>query len=783
MPGQPAASVTLRNNKGLAAGLTSVLRPNLISNFRYGLTRQGQETTGVASTPIVTLRGMDPFIANTRSLAAIIPVHTISEDINYVKGAHNLQFGMVARLNQNKRIDYQNSFSSATANASWLVNSGSGLNAPWPDMASSQYTYFKYAMTDVMGLVTQGNAQYNYKTDGSVIPQGAAVLRDFRNKEFELYAQDTWKASRGLTLTYGIRWSLMPPIYEANGQQMSPSIPLGDWFDTRGNLAQQGLSQMGAGRIAYLPKDQGGRDLYPFHKKDLSPRISVAYSPQVSDGWLAKLTGGPGKTSIRAGWGMYYDLFGSGLMRSYSATAFGLSTALSNPAATQTIQSAPAYLGITQIPAGILPAAPEAKFPAAYPDAFSITNGLDDKLKAPYSMNANFSLGREFSNGWFIQGSYVGRYSRRSLVRRDVAMPTDLVDPKSKTNYFTAATILARQIVAGVPTSQVAKVPFWENLYSKAATGSMTATQVAYDSFAQSPLDWTYGLYLLDTGTGQGYCGEAGQCANTGAYTFFSPQYSYLSAFSSIAGGNYHGGQLNVRKRFSSGDSIDVNYTFSKSTDLRSNAEREANASGVIWNPWQPGLMRGVSDYDTTHLFSMMGVYSLPFGKGKKHGGSMPYALDLIAGGWQLSGMWRWTSGFPISVFETGVWPTNWNNNNWAVWNGTPVSVQHGPNMFADPKAAMGAFDYEMPGGIGTRNGLRGDGVFNIDTNISKRFQMPYSDKHSMQLRWEVFNLTNTTRFDVASASLDISIGNTFGKYSDTLSRGRVMQFGLRYEF
>ena len=586
-PGQPPRSVTLRNNKGIAAGLTSLLRPNLISNFRYGLTRQGQETTGVATTPIVTLRGMDPYIANTRSLAAIIPVHTFSEDINYVAGAHNLQFGMVARLNQNKRIDYQNSFSSATANASWLVNSGGGLVSPWSDMASSQVTYAKYAFTDVMGLVTQGNAQYNYKTDGSVIPQGAAVLRDFRNKEFELYLQDTWKVSRGLTLTYGIRWSLMPPIYEANGQQMSPSIPLGDWFDTRGNLAQQGLSQMGAGRISYLPKDQGGRDLYPFHKKDFSPRISVAYSPQVSDGWLAKLTGGPGKTSIRAGWGMYYDLFGSGLMRSYSATAFGLSTALSNPAATQTIQSAPAYLGITQIPAGILPTAPEAKFPSTYPDLFSITNGLDDKLKAPYSMNANLSIGREFSHGWFIQTSYVGRYSRRSLVRRDVAMPTDLVDPKSKTNYFSAATILARQIVAGVPTSQVAKVPFFENLYSKAATGSLTATQVAYDAFSQSPLDWTYGLYLLDTGTGQGYCQEAGQCANTGAYTFFSPQYSYLSAFSSIAGGNYHGGQLNVRKRFSSGDSIDVNYTFSKSTDLRSNAEREGDSTGVIWNPWQ----------------------------------------------------------------------------------------------------------------------------------------------------------------------------------------------------
>ena len=197
-------------------------------------------------------------------------------------------------------------------------------------------------------------------------------------------------------------------------------------------------------------------------------------------------------------------------------------------------------------------------------------------------------------------------------------------------------------------------------------------------------------------------------CADSGAYTFFSPQYSYLSAFSSIGGGNYHGGQLNVRKRFRNGDSIDVNYTMSKSTDLRSNVEREGNSTGVLWNPWQPGLMKGVSDYDTTHLFSMMGVYSVPVGKGRKYGSSMPYGLDLIVGGWQLSGMWRWTSGFPVSVYETGVWPTNWNNNNWAVWNGNPVSTQHGTNLFADPKSAMGAFDYELPGGIGTRNPLRG---------------------------------------------------------------------------
>ena len=209
---------------------------------------------------------------------------------------------------------------------------------------------------------------------------------------------------------------------------------------------------------------------------------------------------------------MYYDLFGSGLMRSYDATAFGLSTLLTNPSAVLTVATAPRFTAINQIPKDVLLPAPPAKFPAVYPDVFSITNGLDDTLKPPYNMNMNFSIGREFAGGWFVQGSYVGRLSRRSLIRRDAAMPTDLKDPKSGQNYFKAATILARQAVADVATADVPKVPFWENLYSKAATSTLTATQVAYNRFNANLWDWTYALYQLDT--------SACKSARTGAATW-----------------------------------------------------------------------------------------------------------------------------------------------------------------------------------------------------------------------------------------------------------------------
>ncbi len=491
---------------------------------------------------------------------------------------------------------------------------------------------------------------------------------------------------------------------------------------------------------------------------------------------------------------MFYDVFGSGLMQRFDATAFGLSNALTNPAAVLTIQSAPRFTAINEVPASILPAAPPAKFPAVYPDLFAITNGLDDTIKPPYTMTMNFSIGHEFNSGWFIQGSYVGRQSRRSLIRRDAAMPTDLKDPASGQTYYEAASAIGRLVNAGVPTASVQRIPYWENMYPGYTAGGLTPTQNVFNRFRSNQYDWTYALYQMDTGAGQGNCAGANRCSKLGPYAFYHPQFSWLSVFSSVGGGNYHAAQLNVRKRFTNGDTLDFNYTYGKSTDLRSNTERVTASTGVLWNPWQPGLMKGVSDYDNTHLLSALGVYNLPFGKGKKYGASMPGWADAIVGGWQLSGLWRWSSGFPISVFETGLWPTNWNNNNWALWTGTPVTTGQyknmtaisgasGPGLFADPEKAIAAFDYELPGGIGTRNGLRGDGVFNIDLNVAKRFRMPYREGHSIQFRWETFNLTNTSRFDVDSLSLDISVAGTFGQYSYLLSQPRVMQFGLRYEF
>jgi len=790
-PGDPPSSVTLANNKGYAAGYTWLISPSLISNFRYGYTRQGGESTGIQSAPAVTLRDIDSRYALSRGISQILPVHTFAEDMTWNKGAHSVAFGGLILRISNHRLNYGNSFSDGSANSSWLQGTGRDLLVPDAN-PSTDYTR---KMVDLLGIVTEGDAQYNYDKAGNVLPQGTGISRTFVGPQYELYGQDSWKVTRALTVTAGLRASFVPPVKEANGYQTSANINLGDWFNMRGGLADQGKPQSLATKISYqLATAPGGRPLYQY-QKDFSPRLALAYSPQTTHGFWGWLFGGPGKTAFRAGLGMYYDLFGQGIAHLYDASALGFSTLLQNPA-TETTTGAPRYTGFYSLPAGLLPTAPPGGFPQVQPDIFQITTGLDDKLKSPYSINMNFSIGREYKHGFFVQGSYVGRLSRHSLIGDDVAIPTNLKDPKSGQTYFQAASQLWQLNLQGVDVSKIPAIPFWENMWPGAAGGGLTATQSIYTNVYQQVSDATTALTYLDVPDSTGACLPA--CSVLGPYALFNSQYSSLAAYRSIGSGDYHAMQWTLRKRFSSGLQFDFNYTWSKSIDLASTREKDGRVAEQIINSWYPGQMRAVSDYDTTHIFSAFWVAELPFGRGKKFGGGMGKALDAIVGGWQLSGIFRQTSGLPATTDNGGFWPTNWNVEGYAsqikpvktatTKNAVFVGGGSGPNIFPDPTAALAAFANTLPGQSGNRNPIRGDGYFGVDLGLGKRFIMPWKESHSLQFRAEAFNVSNTVRFDannvtVTNVSLSLGSPNTWGNYAEVLTTPRVLQFSLRYEF
>jgi hypothetical protein len=184
-------------------------------------------------------------------------------------------------------------------------------------------------------------------------------------------------------------------------------------------------------------------------------------------------------------------------------------------------------------------------------------------------------------------------------------------------------------------------------------------------------------------------------------------------------------------------------------------------------------------------------VYELPLGHGRRFGRTMNKALDAFIGGWIVSGTYRQTSGLPFSVGNGQRWPTNWEVDALATPNGVPVpqtvstgnSLTGGPNLWADPTTAFGSFQETMPGQTGSRNTLRGQGIFNIDSGVYKNFAMPWSEHQKLEFRWESYNLTNSVQFDPASTSSNTLSLSSFGKLTSTFTAPRSMQFAMRYSF
>jgi hypothetical protein len=810
-PGQPPRSVGLANSKGMAAGWTGVFGTNMVSTFRYGLTRAGNQSTGTTQGSYEWLRGLDTPYSVTTGTARIIPVHTFSEDFAWTHGSHDFRFGAVVRVISNQSVSTAHSYDTASSNPSWLKGSGSDLNPASLNVRSSDKNSFQYAMGAVLGVMPQATGNYNYLVDGTLLPTGAPVTRSFANKETEAYAQDTWKVTHNFTITAGLRFGYQPPVHEANGQQVSPDISLSDWNAQRAALAAQGLSQQGAGKISFVVADSPqGRPMYPTHYT-WAPRLGLAYSPKGESGLAKWLFGGAGKTSIRAGFGMYYDEIGQPLAQTFNNSAFGLQSTLTSSANILTTAQAPRFTTFWAVPSSIITAAPKGGFPQTYPDLFSITNTVDDTLKAPYTMNMNLTFGREFGHGLFVQLSYVGRLSRHSLINQDLGMPTNPKDPQSGQTYFQAWQQLARLVDdQGVAVKNLPKIPFFEKFWATAAAGGYTATQIwALDYLENSTQgDFTNTLNDADNAAN---CSTSGTtffsdgtvnhpgCSIYGPWFVFNPQYSALSAWSSIGAGDYHAAQLTIRKRFSQGLMFDFNYTLSKSIDLASTPENGGSFAGMIQNTWFPGQNRAVSDFDTLHAVNFYSVWQLPFGRGHKFGAGMNKVVDAFLGGWQISGTWRQTSGLPTTVSNDQRWPTNWENDAWGVPNGNPmppvtnnknalgINGVRGPNLWDDPQAAFDAYHYCPAGESGLRNNIRGAGYFGIDSSVSKTFNMPWKESHKLQIRWETFNLTNTIRFDPTSNPFGDAGGlmnaNTFGKLTGQLGAPRQMQFALRYIF
>ena len=685
LPGQGAELSYVDYSKGFSLGYTAVLRSNLVNNFRWGFTRQSFGQIGNQTQPYVQFRNLNDgatsqpdnaALAVTNDLIYQVPVHNFVDDLSWIKGKHTLTFGGNLNFLRNPQSSNINSFSSAVTNASWFVPSGfanqavPGVFDPgcsqtatpvtggcfdsstpstsephYPLVARSFANNFDYPMIALVGMINQVNAQYNFNKDGTALPQAAPVTRRFAADSYEMYAQDSWKVKPNLTITYGLRYSLFSPPWETNGLQVTPNVNLTDWFNLRAQNMLQGVGSNAAPLISFnLGGPANGKPgFYNWDFKDFAPRLAVAYSPSASGGLWKALFGAPGKTTIRAGAGIVYDRLGPALLATFDQSgSFGLSTTLTNTAGVVSTATAPRITGLNTIPTQgtdgtqLYASAPVSTFPQTFPangtGSFAVYWGMDQSLKTPYSYTMDLSVGRELGHQFTLQVAYVGRLSHRLLAQEDVATPENLVDPKTKVDYFSAVTALAKLYRQGVPTSSITPqtvgptAQYWADIlqplkaggaYSQICSGGATTSplQAAYDLFSCFPGNETTAIQLLDQGIltdannpGQSYYGPGGP------YSFLDPQFAALYAWRSISTASYNALQVNLLRHMSHGLQFDFNYTYSRSIDISSDANRisaEGGLGGQVINRLGP---QGASSY---FGLSILDINSMPTGSGK----------------------------------------------------------------------------------------------------------------------------------------------------------------------
>lgn len=813
LPGRPPQYRTADLSKGLVAGYTTVFGGHLVNNLRYGLTHQSVATPGDCDLPWVFVRDLNQDCTYSSGFTA--PVHNIVDTATWQKGPHSLQFGANTIFIRRNSFSTLNSFSDALTNSDWLFSSGLANkndsldpaygcthSGPCFPAVNSDFNHdYDFPLAGMMGIASEVDARYNYRvtntTSASLLAQGAPVVRHWATDTYGLFLQDTWRVRPHLSITYGLNYQLMTPMTETAGQEVTPGVNIGDWFNQRRADMLKGIPSSQDAVVAFQPAGSvyARSGLYGNQTNNFAPRVGVAWSPNAQGGWLGRLLGG-NKTVVRAGFGMYYSNFGPALALSYDASGeFGLSTLLSNPAATLTPSTAPRITSMNVIPTSTMVPAPPSTFPVSYPNVEAIATGIDQSLNTPYSYAVDFSIQRQLPGNMVLDLAYVGHFARRLLVLDDVATPLDLVDTKSGIDYFSAAKRLSQLWRANTPESSISDAAigptakYWEDMfagqspYTLCSTGATTTSflQAVYDVFGPgcgNLYNETSALYLMDL---YGFP----VAPVTGYNSFYNSQYSSLWDWRSIGYSNYSAFQLGLHKQMSQGALFGFNYTYSKSNDMESTAERGVQyLTDSVINPWSPGQMYGPSDFDLRHQINGYWVAQLPFGRGKPLGKNVNKLANAVIGGWQIGGTGRWTSGFPVSVFMGYVWPTNWDEMGWADVTGKPQTgntTAGVPNIFTNPTQASADFAYAYPGESGNRNPIRGDGFFGVDLNLAKTFTI--RERNKLQFRWSVFNVTNSARFDAFSMQDEWDVPTTFGNYSQTLTQPRVMEFSLIYQF
>jgi len=528
---------------------------------------------------------------------------------------------------------------------------------------------------------------------------------DSRTRYGGLYFEDSFKVRPNLTVNYGLRWEVSMPWYDTEGKietivpgeqsTQFPTAPLG-WV---------------------VPGDPGiPSTLAPTRYNNFAPRLGIAYSPGFSDGLLGKLTGGPGKTSIRAGYGIFYtSIEDLNLFYEVGDAPFGLywvspeQPMFDQPFLTRADGTSQTQRFPFTFPTPGSPANKTLDYSVYLPISYSPGYSIHNRM--PYAEDYNLTVQRELTKSTVLTLAFVGTQGHKLISQFDA-------------NPGNAALCLQLNAEGATP-----------------ACGPNGEQQT----------------YTLPNGQ-----------QVFGTRTALGPAFGANNSFTAnIANSNYASFQTSVERKTSDMTFLAA-YTYAKAID-------DASGFGDWVNFTNYRLSRSLSSFDVRHNFVASYTWAIPFDH------FLAGAPKRLVQGWQLNGITRLATGFPVQITQSAGDNSLTGSPNTDTPNILgPVQIQNphnpgpnGPNTYFLP----GAFTSESLGSFGTasRRFFSGPGFANWDLAMMKTTRI--RESMAVEFRAEFFNAFNHTQFNNPSGNFSSS---TFGVVT-TARDPRIGQMSLKF--
>ena len=744
-PGFPPRGEVYRPAQNYALSWRSLITPHLVNEFTAGFARftflftYGDSNPKFPNDiPAYTFNNVDVDYIFSPHSERTLNTPQLIDNISWTRGSH------VIRVGTNVRLYQQNDQSGSVAGINVLpsISLSATLNPPGAafnlpsisngsaaGISSTDDSRLLSAVNDLLGIpatLKQGFLGNLNTNTFSPLHSGSYLSVWYvgeRAKQFNIFAQDEWRARRNLTVTYGVRWEYNRPATEVSETPYVPDKPVDG-------------SQ---GTVAFV---KSGSWWKRTNADAFAPRVGLSWAPF-----------GNSNTVVHAGYGIAFDSIPTyavaaaansvpGLAYSCTATTYGTpSTAGCGtvPSNTRLSQGFPQQLNTPNVqPSSFLSPPPQLLGTAPNIVVF------DPNFKTATVHQWNLTIQHELPGGFVFQTGYVGNRGERLYSQTDA-------NQISATPILSSFTALQSNLAKGCKPdgsgcpNGIASIPV-----PLVTSGILTST------FVNSSTTITD----LQQNAAGNFAGRIEQ-TTLAAHLRPNQQFSSIILLSNKADSVFHSWQTTVRKRFAAGFLMNFSYTFGKAID-----DQSGDPVGTSYGPTTSTavdsnnlrLDRGRADFDQTHVAILTWIYELPFGKGKAFMKSGNRIFDTLFGGWSLQGFNSYMSGEPFSI-SSGAKTDQYGAASRAVIVGStlPSDALHpgalGPVFFSNATA----FTQAAPGTTGMgRNMFQGPGFWDMDGALSKSFQA--TERLKFTFRAEAFNALNHANFRKLGST---SVGST----------------------